>query len=111
MNEIVEQKFKIVNKEDRYLDPKSLRGSSAVPRAKTPFTDAVVFMVGGGNYIKNQKLQKYARSKNQSRIRQEQKSIQNMSGVGKFGFFVKSLSKKRLRDSDNQDNNAKRIKM
>ena len=85
MNEIVEQKFKIVNKEDRYLDPKSLRGSSAVPRAKTPFTDAVVFMVGGGNYINDQKLQKYARSKkpgaktnpkydrskNQSRIRRE----------------------------------------
>ena len=92
MNAIVEHKFEKVNKEDRYLDTKSLRDSSEVPRAKTPFTDAVVFMVGGGNYIKDQQLQKYARSKNQSRIRQEQKSIQNTSGVGKFGFFVKKLN-------------------
>ena len=87
MNEIVEQKFEKDNKTDRYLDPMSLRGSSEVPWAKTPFTDAVVFMVGGGNYIEYQNLQEYARSKNQSRIRQELKIIQNTSGVGKFGFF------------------------
>jgi len=53
-----------VNEEYRYLDPKSLRGGSEVPRAKTPFTDAVVFMVGGGNYIEYQNLQEYARSRN-----------------------------------------------
>ena len=88
MNEIVEQKFKIVNKEDRYLDPKSLRDSSAVPRAKTPFTDAVVFMVGGGNYIEYQNLQEYARSKNQ---------VGYGSGVGKFRCFSLSTLTHSLR--------------
>ena len=28
-----------------------------VPRTKTPFADAVVFVVGGGNYIEHQNLQ------------------------------------------------------
>jgi len=64
VDEIVEQRAGKVNEEYRYLDPKSLRGGSEVPRAKTPFTDAVVFMVGGGNYIEYQNLQDYAKSKN-----------------------------------------------
>ena len=28
-----------------------------MPRTKTPFSDAVVFVVGGGNYIEHQNLQ------------------------------------------------------
>ena len=28
-----------------------------MPRTKTPFADAVVFVVGGGNYIEHQNLQ------------------------------------------------------
>jgi hypothetical protein len=27
-----------------------------MPRTKTPFTDAIVFVVGGGNYIEYQNL-------------------------------------------------------
>lgn len=33
-------------------------------RTKTPFSDAIVFVVGGGNYIEYQNLQDYVRSKN-----------------------------------------------
>ncbi len=46
--------------EFRYLDPKILRGGDNVPRAKSAFQDAIVFMVGGGNYIEYQNLMEYA---------------------------------------------------
>ena len=39
-----------------YLDPKLLKRSDAVPKARAPFQDAVVFIVGGGNYIEYQNL-------------------------------------------------------
>ena len=72
VDEIMEQKQGKVNEEFRYLDPKILRGQESgqvfnhwsivyygqqVPRTKTPFADAVVFVVGGGNYIEHQNLQ------------------------------------------------------
>ncbi len=44
----------------RYFDPKILRGGDNVPRAKNPFQEAIVFMVGGGNYIEYQNLMDYA---------------------------------------------------
>ncbi|KAK7084719.1 Sec1 domain containing protein 1 [Halocaridina rubra] len=54
------------DKEYRYFDPKLLRpsdGSSATPRTRTPFQDAVVFVVGGGNYMEYSNLYSYARKK------------------------------------------------
>lgn len=39
-----------------YLDPKLLKGGDVVPKNRAPFQDAVVFMVGGGNYIEYQNL-------------------------------------------------------
>lgn len=39
-----------------YLDPKLLKGGDIVPKNRAPFQDAVVFMVGGGNYIEYQNL-------------------------------------------------------
>lgn len=39
-----------------YLDPKLLKGGDVVPKNRAPFHDAVVFMVGGGNYIEYQNL-------------------------------------------------------
>jgi len=50
--------------EYRYFDPKILRGQDNIPRAKNPFQDAIVFMVGGGNYIEYQNLMDYICSKN-----------------------------------------------
>jgi len=52
--------------EYRYFDPKILRGQDNIPRAKNPFQDAIVFMVGGGNYIEYQNLMDYISSKNPS---------------------------------------------
>jgi hypothetical protein len=47
----------------QYYDPKVQKKmrNSAVPRKSTPFKDAIVFMVGGGNYIEYQNLQDYAK--------------------------------------------------
>lgn len=39
-----------------YLDPKLLKGGDIVPKNRAPFQDAVVFIVGGGNYIEYQNL-------------------------------------------------------
>lgn len=50
--------------EYRYFDPKLIRAdSSNMPRTKTPFTDAIVFVVGGGNYIEYQNLLDNAKAK------------------------------------------------
>ncbi|KAM8920694.1 sec1 family domain-containing protein 1 [Pelodytes ibericus] len=48
----------------RYFDPKMLRGTdSSVPRSKNPFQEAIVFVVGGGNYIEYQNLVDYIKTK------------------------------------------------
>ena len=48
----------------RYFDPKMLRADShSVPRNKSPFQEAFVFVIGGGNYIEYQNLIDYAQSK------------------------------------------------
>lgn len=39
-----------------YLDPKLLKRGDTMPKTRTPFQDAVVFIVGGGNYIEYQNL-------------------------------------------------------
>lgn len=50
----------------RYFDPKQLRSpdASQLPKHKTPFTEAIVFMIGGGNYIEYQNLVDYTRVSN-----------------------------------------------
>lgn len=43
-----------------YLDPKQLK-LVEVPRNRSPFQEAFVFIVGGGNYIEYQNLCEYAK--------------------------------------------------
>ena len=66
VDDIMEQKQGKFNDEYKYLDPKILRGNEGgqVPRTKTPFSDGIVFVVGGGNYIEYQNLQDYVKTKN-----------------------------------------------
>ncbi|KAJ8971431.1 hypothetical protein NQ314_000687 [Rhamnusium bicolor] len=45
-----------------YLDPKQLKLTD-IPRNRSPFQDAFVFVVGGGNYIEYQNLVDYAKAK------------------------------------------------
>lgn len=46
--------------EYHYLDPKQLKLTD-IPRNRSPFQDAIVFVVGGGNYIEYQNLADYAK--------------------------------------------------
>jgi len=51
-------------KDFRYFDPKILRAvDSNVARNRSPFQEAVVFVVGGGNYIEYQNLVDYVKEK------------------------------------------------
>jgi len=38
-----------------YLDPK-ISSTTNVPRKTTPFREAIVFVIGGGNYIEYQNI-------------------------------------------------------
>ncbi|KAF3845469.1 hypothetical protein F7725_008632 [Dissostichus mawsoni] len=71
----------------RYFDPKMLRGSeSSIPRNKNPFQEAIVFVVGGGNYIEYQNLVDYAKFK------QGKKVVYGCSELSNAGQFIKQLS-------------------
>lgn len=52
--------------EYHYLDPKQLKATE-IPKNRTPFQDAIVFIVGGGNYIEYQNLVDYAKVNNGNR--------------------------------------------
>ena len=45
----------------RYFDPKLLRAQDAASAcSRSTFTEAIVFVVGGGNYVEYQNLRDYA---------------------------------------------------
>ena len=47
----------------KYFDPKLARAGDSGRKSKAPFTDAIVFVVGGGNYIEYHNLMEYAKGK------------------------------------------------
>ncbi|KAH0620562.1 hypothetical protein JD844_021142 [Phrynosoma platyrhinos] len=60
LDNLMEMKSNPETDDYRYFDPKMLRGSdSSIPRNKNPFQEAIVFVVGGGNYIEYQNLIDY----------------------------------------------------
>lgn len=65
VEELMEVKQGQYQEEYRYFDPKILRGQDNIPRAKNPFQEAIVFMVGGGNYIEYQNLMDHQQNKQQ----------------------------------------------
>lgn len=74
----------------RYFDPKLLRSDSgSVPRSKSPFQEAFVFVVGGGNYIEYQNLMDYARSK--APVSQK-KIVYGCSDLVNATLFLRQLS-------------------
>ncbi|XP_068109985.1 sec1 family domain-containing protein 1 [Hyperolius riggenbachi] len=71
----------------RYFDPKMLRGNdSSVPRNKNPFQEAIVFVVGGGNYIEYQNLVDYIKTKQGKHI------LYGCTELFNAAQFVKQLS-------------------
>lgn len=51
-----------------YLDPKQIKVTE-IPRNRSSFQEAIVFLVGGGNYIEYQNLVDYAKVTNIYKIR------------------------------------------
>ena len=45
-----------------YLDPKIKSTTADTPRHRSPFREAIVFMIGGGNYNEMQNLQAYSKA-------------------------------------------------
>ncbi|XP_018409653.1 PREDICTED: sec1 family domain-containing protein 1 [Nanorana parkeri] len=71
----------------RYFDPKMLRGNdSSVPRNKNPFQEAIVFVVGGGNYIEYQNLVDYIKTKQGKHV------LYGCTELFNASQFVKQLS-------------------
>ncbi|XP_049596185.1 sec1 family domain-containing protein 1 isoform X1 [Syngnathus scovelli] len=87
LDNLMEMKSHAETDDYRYFDPKMLRGSeSSIPRNKNPFQEAIVFVVGGGNYIEYQNLVDYARSKAGKKI------LYGCSELFNASQFLKQLS-------------------
>lgn len=60
MTKITEQLMECRNSSEiddyLYLDAKLLKGGDVAPKTRSPFQDAIVFVIGGGNYIEYQNL-------------------------------------------------------
>uniref|UniRef100_A0AAQ6APY5 Sec1 family domain-containing protein 1 n=1 Tax=Amphiprion ocellaris TaxID=80972 RepID=A0AAQ6APY5_AMPOC len=86
-NLVLKQHVSLYETDDyRYFDPKMLRGSeSSIPRNKNPFQEAIVFVVGGGNYIEYQNLVDYTKSK------QGKKVIYGCSELFNAAQFIKQV--------------------
>ncbi|KAM3594663.1 uncharacterized protein V6R79_011803 [Siganus canaliculatus] len=87
LDNLMEMKSNPETDDFRYFDPKMLRGSeSSIPRNKNPFQEAIVFVVGGGNYIEYQNLVDYAKFK------QGKKVVYGCSELFNAAQFIKQLS-------------------
>lgn len=74
-----------------YFDPKFPPNSA--PRKNTPFREAIVFMIGGGNYMEYQNLQEYAKkSKQQKGTVVSKKIIYGASEILSATEFLAQLS-------------------
>uniref|UniRef100_A0A8C6TR69 Sec1 family domain-containing protein 1 n=1 Tax=Neogobius melanostomus TaxID=47308 RepID=A0A8C6TR69_9GOBI len=87
LDNLMEMKSHPETDDYRYFDPKMLRGSeSSIPRNKNPFQEAIVFVVGGGNYVEYQNLVDYSKSK------QGKKVVYGCSELFNASQFIKQLS-------------------
>ncbi|XP_069065158.1 sec1 family domain-containing protein 1 [Pleurodeles waltl] len=87
LDNLMEMKSSPDTDDYRYLDPKMLRGSdSSVPRNKNPFQEAIVFVVGGGNYIEYQNLLDYIKTKQGKHV------LYGCSELFNASQFLKQLS-------------------
>ncbi|XP_063222305.1 protein sly1 homolog [Bacillus rossius redtenbacheri] len=92
VDELMELKTSPETEDYRYFDPKQLRAidGSQVPRNRAPFQDAIVFVVGGGNYIEYQNLVDYTKGKVSSAA--NKRVIYGASTLNNAKQFLKQLS-------------------
>ncbi len=58
-----------------YFDPSSTRGAHAKPPRRSSYDEAMVFVVGGGNYLEYSNLQDWCNGLNSSSIEDQQRTI------------------------------------
>nr|XP_032801307.1 sec1 family domain-containing protein 1 [Petromyzon marinus] len=88
LDRLMEMKASPETDDYRYFDPKLIRGNdSSTARSKNPFQEAVVFMIGGGNYIEYQNLMDYIKTKPGKRVTYGSTELLNSTQ------FLKQLSK------------------
>ena len=63
VDELIEMRQSPQTSEYCYLDPKQVKNMDQAPKTKTEFHEAIVFVVGGGNYIEYQNLMDYVKTK------------------------------------------------
>ena len=69
LDQLMELKEEVETEKYLYFDPKLARRSGNMARkSKSPYSNAIVFVVGGGNYIEYQNLTEYAKSKNGKQV-------------------------------------------
>lgn len=73
-----------------YLDPKLLKGGDIMPKNRAPFQDAVVFLVGGGNYIEYQNLVDFIKQRQGGNC--TKRIIYGASTLNNSKEFLKQLS-------------------
>ncbi|XP_063699347.1 protein sly1 homolog [Culicoides brevitarsis] len=73
-----------------YIDPKLLKGGDVAPKNRPPFQDAVVFVVGGGNYIEYQNLVDFTKQK--STQTSTKRIVYGASTLNNASQFLKQLS-------------------
>ncbi|KAG5675546.1 hypothetical protein PVAND_005442 [Polypedilum vanderplanki] len=73
-----------------YFDPKLLRGSDVCPKNRAPFQDAIVFVIGGGNYIEYQNLVDFIKQKSSSNT--AKRIIYGSSTLNNAKQFLKQLA-------------------
>ncbi|KAL6056558.1 Sec1 domain containing protein 1, partial [Balamuthia mandrillaris] len=82
------------------FSPSSLQSGSQVPRKNTPFKQAIVFVIGGGNYIEYQNLQDYAKKHSSSKHSDAPKQIvygtTEMLTASQFLHQLSTLGKEEL---------------
>lgn len=61
VDELIEMKQSVQSDDYCYFDPKQPKNSEQVPKNRTVFQEAIVFIVGGGNYIEYQNLMDYVK--------------------------------------------------
>ena len=94
---LMEQKNSTEVEDYRYFDPKLLRGTGDAPsqntgaRSRIHFSDAVVFTIGGGNYIEYQNLMDYARSRAGTSVQPQKQIIYGSTNLQNASHFLKQL--------------------
>jgi len=73
-----------------YIDPKLLKGGDVAPKNRPPFQDAIVFVVGGGNYVEYQNLVDYTKQKTTTTT--TKRIIYGSSTLHNANQFLKQLS-------------------